>query len=204
MPRQAGCGSVFGLSVCIPQPTSDFQNAVCHFGDRRGAEVHAIHLVQMALNIPHGIPSVYIEMIFASNPSNRVWCFSMICGSKVPWRSRGTSMVTSPDSVSASSCSCRCACCRSCNRPLRASPNPGDGLALRPSSFPPAPSSTPSIARPGRIRDPRSSPSTRRFSFLIASGFSSSPYSRRTGFTQSFLHPLHYFRGSPARRKANG
>jgi len=44
------------------------------------------------------IPSAYMDRIFASNPSKRVWCFSISCGSKVPLRSRGTSIVISPAS----------------------------------------------------------------------------------------------------------
>src|SRR6266496_557038 len=38
-------------------------------------------------------------MIFSSNPSKCVWCFLTSCGSKLPLRSRGTSIGISPDSV---------------------------------------------------------------------------------------------------------
>jgi hypothetical protein len=42
------------------------------------------------------IPRAYIDRILSSNPSNRLWCFGIICGSKVLLRSRGTSMVSWP------------------------------------------------------------------------------------------------------------
>ena len=42
------------------------------------------------------MPRAYIDRILSSNPSKRVWRFFTICGSKLPLRSRGTSIVTSP------------------------------------------------------------------------------------------------------------
>src|SRR5213076_855654 len=45
------------------------------------------------------IPRPYIATIFSSKPSKRRWCFSTICGSNEPARSRGVSMRSDPCSV---------------------------------------------------------------------------------------------------------
>ena len=46
------------------------------------------------------IPRAYIATIFSSKPAKRRWRFLTICGSKLPWRSRGASILTGPCSVS--------------------------------------------------------------------------------------------------------
>ena len=45
------------------------------------------------------MPRAYIATIFSSKPVKRRSCLGMICGSKLPARSRGTSMRTGPSSV---------------------------------------------------------------------------------------------------------
>jgi len=45
------------------------------------------------------MPRAYIAAIFWSKPVKRRSCLPMICGSKLPSRSRGTSMRTGPSSV---------------------------------------------------------------------------------------------------------
>ncbi len=44
------------------------------------------------------MPRAYSERILSSNPVHRVWCLGTICGSKLPSRSRGISMGSSPNS----------------------------------------------------------------------------------------------------------
>ena len=44
------------------------------------------------------IPLAYSDMILSSKPGIRRWCFAINCGSKVPSRSRGVAIVTSPKS----------------------------------------------------------------------------------------------------------
>ena len=44
------------------------------------------------------MPREYIEMILSSNPVKRVWFLAIICGSKLPFRSRGVSRSISPKS----------------------------------------------------------------------------------------------------------
>src|ERR1700694_4921992 len=46
------------------------------------------------------MPRAYSEMILSSKPSRRVSPLATICGSKLPLRSRGTSISTDPSSVS--------------------------------------------------------------------------------------------------------
>ena len=46
------------------------------------------------------MPRAYKAMIRSLKPSSRVWPLRTICGSKVPFRSRGTARSTAPTSVS--------------------------------------------------------------------------------------------------------
>ena len=45
------------------------------------------------------MPRAYIEIILSSKPGNRRWYLAINCGSKLPWRSRGTSISILPVSV---------------------------------------------------------------------------------------------------------
>lgn len=45
------------------------------------------------------MPRAYIAMIFSSNPSIRVWPWATRRGSKLPSRSRGTSISNAPSSL---------------------------------------------------------------------------------------------------------
>ena len=97
------------------------------------------------------MPNAYIDRIFSSKPSKRVWCFSISCGSKaavaVPWHFdrhlAGFAFQCLPALAIARVAAAVC-------RLLRASDSPGDGSAHRPAYAPPVPSSAPSPARPDR------------------------------------------------------
>jgi len=46
-----------------------------------------------------GMPRAYIKMILSSKPGKRRWYLAISCGSKLAWRSRGTSSAIVPVSV---------------------------------------------------------------------------------------------------------
>ncbi|KLJ05296.1 hypothetical protein SP73_24780 [Xanthomonas citri pv. fuscans] len=44
------------------------------------------------------MPRAYNDKILSSKPAQRVWCLGISCGAKLPWRSRGISIGSSPNS----------------------------------------------------------------------------------------------------------
>ena len=68
------------------------------FRDQRRRYFHPIDVLQMPLYLARCIPRAYIDRILSSNPVKRRWWRGTIFGSKLPWRSSGTSISTSPKS----------------------------------------------------------------------------------------------------------
>jgi hypothetical protein len=62
-------------------------------------DVDAIKLPQMPVISRVLMPRAYIEIILSSKPGKRRWYLAINCGSKLPCRSRGTSMSILPVSV---------------------------------------------------------------------------------------------------------
>ena len=67
---------------------------------KSGDDLHGVHLGQKPWISRTVMPRAYIAMILSSKPVKRRSCLPMSCGSKLPWRSRGTSMRNGPSSVS--------------------------------------------------------------------------------------------------------
>jgi len=59
---------------------------------------HCSQQTKQAVPLATVMTRAYSEWILSSNPVQRVRCLATICGSKLPSRSRGMSMVSSPNS----------------------------------------------------------------------------------------------------------
>ena len=90
------------------------------------------------------------EITSSSIPVSRRWRFLTICGSKLPSRSRGTSMIPDLPRSTRSCRACRCGNCRRRGRPDRACRSPGDRRSRPRAPIRPPPSSAATAAHPHR------------------------------------------------------